>query len=323
MVQTGRVLFDSSCVTAQIIDENNETYFVPIKNVIGSYFLAEINKQIYVFTLKGARILTKRQTATRTFRYILYETSHYRSISPQDNKELELVLEKNQLPKVNLLLFSVLKELGRREKGTKKGRWDKLDNPHQLKSLIEETSNNETRYTEQVKNIKEYLEHLKVEEIVTPVQKMANFLDEDLIQTDPAFYGEVISRFKRTDTEHKIIMNKPIGTKKHWFKWIAVMMLIGLVIGAGILLLGGGNFQAPNLGNMIPGFNLQAPGQLSLTDFQKVYPTPEAAKLAVDNGQLTYDQIPQQLRDLVKNTKLPTVTPIPPPVENKVIELTP
>lgn len=320
MVSTGRVLFDSKYITAVIIDESDRSHFVPIKNVVGDYFLAEIEQQVYVFTLKGARILTKRQSATRSFRWIIYETSHFRAVNPAENKELELVLEKNQLPKVNLMLFSVLKELGKREKGKHD---NKLDAPHRLKDLVEEVSEDESRYAEQIRNIKEYLKHLKVEEIVTPVRRMADFLDEDLIQTDAGFYGEVISRFKRTDTEHKIIMNKPVKTSKHWVKWVAVIMLIALVSAGALLIFGkgGGSGGLPDLGSLIPGMpQITPPGQLSLSDFQKVYPTPEAAKLAVDNGQLTYDQIPSQLRDLVRNTKLPTVTPAP---ENKVIELTP
>ena len=258
MVQTGRVLFDSKYITAVIVDESDRAFFVPIKYVVGDYFLVEIEKQVYVFTLKGARIITKRQSATRSFRYINYETSHFRPVSLHDNKELELVLERNQLPKVNIMLFSVLKELGRREKGMSKkpGKENELDKPHQLKKLVEEITKGEkeeSRYTEQIRNIKEYLDHLKVEEIVTPVQKMANFLDEDLIQTDPAFYGEVISRFKRTDNEHKIIMNKPVQTRKHWVKWIAVIMFIGLIAAAALLLFGGqGGLQAPDLGHLIP-----------------------------------------------------------------------
>mgnify|MGYP007024034860 CR=1 FL=1 len=317
-MQTGRVLFDSKYITAVISDESDRSFFVPIKSVVGNHFLVEIERQIYVFTLKGARILTKRQSATRSFRYINYETSHFRPVSLSDNKEIELVLEQNKLPKINLMLFSVLKELGRREKGTsaKKGKESQLDPPHRLKDLVAEVGKDETRYTEQVRNIKEYLEHLKVEQIVTPVQRMANFLDEDLIQTDPGFYGEIISRFKRTDLEHKIIMNKPVKASKHWVKWIAIMMFVGLIVGAAFLLFGGSNMQLPDFGSMITG--LQSPGASSMADFQKLYPTPEAAKLAVDQGTLNPNQIPPELRKLVESVKLPTVTP-----NQQTVNLTP
>lgn len=322
MVQTGRVLFDTKYITAVISDESDRSFFVPIKYVVGAYFLAEIEKQIYVFTLKGARILTKRQSATRSFRYINYETSHFRPVSLADNKEIEIVLETNHLPKVNFMLFSVLKELGRREKGTSKkdGKHETLDAPHRLKDLVEEISKDEGRYTEQVRNIKEYLEHLKVDQIVTPVQKMANFLDEDLIQTDPAFYGEIISRFKRTDTEHKIIMNKPVQTRKHWVKWIAIMMFMVLIVVAAMLLFsGGGGIQPPNLGNLIPGMgSITSPGAATVADFQKSYPDPYLAKKAVDEGRLNPNQIPPELRTLVNNAKPPVVT-----AKENTIALTP
>lgn len=320
MVQTGRVLFDSKYTTAVIMDESDRAHFVPIKSVVGDYFLAEIEKQIYVFTLKGARIYTKRQSATRSFRFILYETSHFRCLNLAENKEVELVISKNKLPKINLMLFSVLKELGRREKGiTPEG---KLETPHELKALIDEISQDETRYTEQIRNIKEYLSHIKVEQIVTPVQRLANFLDEDLIETDASFYGEVVSRYKRTDDEHKIIMNKPVKASKHWVKWVGIIAIMALIGVAAVLLFGGSNMQAPNLGNLIPGFNMGAPGQMSLTDFQKIYPNPIDAKKAVDSGALSMDQIPPQLRDIVKNFKEPIVIPQAAP-QNHEINITP
>lgn len=318
MVQTGRVLFDTKYTTAIIIDASDRPFFVPIKSVIDDYFLVEIEKQIYAFTLKGARIFTKRQTATRSFRFTLYETSHFMPISPKDNKELELVLEKNKLPKVNLMLFSVLKELGRREKGSK---GMELDAPHRLIDLVDEISKDETRYTEQVRNIKEYLDHLKVEEIITPVRKMSEFLDGELMETKASFYGEVISRYKRTDTEQKIIMNRPVKTSKHLFKWIAVAVLIAAVAGGAILIFGGGQggLQAPDLGHLIPGMSgLTNPGAASVADFQKLYPDPYIAKKAVEDGTLNPNQIPPELRNLVNNAKPPVATP-----KSQTIQLTP
>lgn len=319
MVQTGRVLFDTKYTTAIIIDASDRPFFVPIKSVIDDYFLVEIEKQIYAFTLKGARIFTKRQTATRSFRFCLYETSHFMPISPKDNKELEMVLEKNKLPKMNLMLFSVLKELGKREKGSK---GMELDAPHRLVDLVEEISKDENRYTEQVRNIKEYLDHLKVEEIVTPVRKMSEFLDTEIFETKASFFGEVISRFKRTDTEQKIIMNRPVKTSKHLFKWIAVAVLITAVVAGALLIFGGGSTGPPDLSHLIPGMSgLTSPGAASVADFQKLYPDPYLAKKAVDEGKLNPNQIPPELRNLVNNAKPPVVTPTPP--ENKSISLTP
>lgn len=321
MVQTGRVLFDTKYTTAIIIDASDRPFFVPIKYVVGDYFLAEIEKQVYVFSLVGARIFTKRQTATRSFRFTLYETSHFRPISPKANKELEIILERNHLPKVDGMLFTVLKMLGKREKDSKN---TTLDAPHRLMDLIAEITKDENRYTQDVKNIKEYLDHLKVEEIVTPVRKMADFIEAEILETNAGFYGEIISRFKRTDIEHKIIMNKPVKTSKHLFKWIAVIMLVALVAAAALLLFGGGNMGGPpDLSHLIPGFSgLTAPGASSVADFQKLYPDPYLAKKAVDEGKLNENQIPPELRNLVKGAKPPVVTPIPSPTDQK-IELTP
>ncbi len=214
------------------------------------------------------------------------------------------------------MLFSVLKILGKREKGSK---GMVLDAPHRLVDLVEEVSKDENRYTEQVRNIKEYLDHLKVEEIVTTVRKMSEFIEAEIMETKASFYGEVISRYKRTDTEQKIIMNRPVKTSKHLFKWIAVAVLITAVVAGALLIFGGGGAGPPDLSHLIPGMSgLTNPGAASVADFQKLYPDPYLAKVAVENGQLNPNQIPPELRNLVNNAKPPVVTP-----KEQTIQLTP
>ena len=57
---------------------------------------------------------------------------------------------------------------------------------------------------------------------------------------------------------------------------------------------------------------------MNSADFQKLYPDPYIAKQALDEGKLNENQIPPELRNLVKNAKPPVVTP-----NNQKIELTP
>lgn len=294
----GGELFSTKFDTAIVIDSSSNAEFVPIKNVIGDFFIWEIKNQIYVFKL-GGRIMTHRYTWSKPFRFMLYETSHFMPLDPMMNKEIEQVLEKNSLPKINFMLFSILKELGRREKGKFA--------PHRLKDLVKEISDHpekQSQYAEQIKNITSYLEHLKVEQIVTPVRKMADFLDEDLIETNPKFYGEIISRYKRTDIQEKKINNSHVKERSAMLKWILVIMMVGMMGVAAFMLLGGPNASAPDLSHLIPGLTPQG---MTSADFQKLY-TPESAKAAVDAGTLKMNDIPPELRAMVNSVKPPAVT---------------
>src|SRR3990167_9124043 len=102
-------IFSSKWITAEISDGSSRLHFVPIKHTIGDYFVAMINKQLYAFKIVGSEIKTYRQTLIKSFRVLQYDTTHYRPISPT-SEALKLALEKNSLPKVNMLLFNLRSE---------------------------------------------------------------------------------------------------------------------------------------------------------------------------------------------------------------------
>src|SRR3990167_1622422 len=201
IVGHSKIIYSSKWITAEISDGSSRLHFVPIKHTIGDYFVAQINKQLYAFRIDGSRIKTYRQTLVKSFRVLQYDTTHYLPIS-SETKELELVLQKNSLPKTNDLLFKIFKLLGRREKSE--------FIPHQLKDLVKELEANEAKYPEQVKNIKIYIESLGVDQIVTPVRRIADFIEDDLIATSPSFLGEGLTHYQRLDFEHKKVTNSPI-----------------------------------------------------------------------------------------------------------------
>ena len=306
VVGHSKAIFSSKWITAQISDGSSRLHFVPIKHTIGDYFVAMINKQLYAFKLVGSEIKTYRQTLVKSFRVLLYDTTHYRPISSKA-EDLKLLLEKNSLPKVNMLLFNLLKLLGRREKPN----FEK----HDLVGLIKEISEKESEYGEQIKNITNYLENLKIEEIVTPVRRISDYLESDLIATDPQFLGNTISSYQRTDVEHKKVTNYPVGAKSAWLKWIAI---ISLVFGLAAIVyiaydLGAFDsftsmFGAFQLGGGGPTF-LQ-PNQPSASEnIMSKYPTPEALKTAIDRGEVDYNSLPPDIKKLVDGVKLPTATP--------------
>lgn len=306
-VLSGKDIFSSKWVTAVIFDSGGNAHFIPIKNVLGDYFVTDINKKIYVFEIVDSRIKTYRQTLVRSFRFFVYDTTHSRPISPENNQELDDVLRKNNLPKMNMTLFNILKALGRKEK--------KDFTPFELKGLIEEVSNNQGQYSEQALNLINYLKNLNINQIVTPVKAVTEFIEDDLLATKPGFLGDILSVFQRADVENKKITNTPITGKIAWMKWLLIIGFI-VIIGLIIYIANENGWFDPilNAGDAfkgIQGINFGGPPGSTDADFAAKYPTPEAAKAALDRGELHESQIPPSMRELVKNVKTPEAIPTP------------
>jgi hypothetical protein len=299
-VLSGKDLFNSKYITAVIIDSSNRSFFVPIKYTLGDYFLTVIDKRLYVFRM-NERVLTYRHTLVKSFRWYLYTTDHYLPMSPQRLKELEQILEKNSLPRMNLMLFNILKYLGKREKSQFV--------PHKIESLVAELVSHQDQYSEQIANLLNYLDHLSVDEIVTPVRKISEFIEDDLLATDPKFFGDVINFFKRTDVELKHVNNAPITGKKNWLLWIAIMLGVALIAVVIIWAWQTGKFDGilPDFSNF-KGFQFTPPQS---NDIMKQYPDPVDLKIAIDQGKVDYNSLPENIKKLVDTVKLPDAKPAP------------
>lgn len=295
-------IFNSKWITAEITDAANRVWYIPIKNPLGDYFLADIDNQVYCFKIDGARVKTYRHTLVKSFRILQYDTNHYNPISAGDNKELENVLRKNNLPRVNLMLFNILKALGKMEK-------EEFE-PHDLKELTAKISKKEEQYAEQVKNITNYLESLNVNQIVTPVKKISEFLEDDLMETDPKFLGTIVSTFQRTDIEHRKVTNTPITGKMAWLKFMAIAIVLLGVVGIGWYLYDSGTFES---GFSFPGFDASSLGLGPAEDPIKVWTdkyTPEELKAAIDRGEVDRSELPKELQRVVDSVELPKVEPV-------------
>ena len=301
-ILSGKDIFSSKWITAQITDSFNRRYFIPIKHTIGDYFVAKIEGDVYCFKIESSRIAVYQHTLVRSFRVIDYNLSHYLPISAADNKELEEVLKQNSLPKMNLMLFNVFKLLGQREK--------QGFTPHKLGTLVTDLSQHEAQYPERFQNIKNYLTHLNVQEIVTPVRKMSEFIQEDLIESDPHYFGTILTQIARVDQEHKKVTNTPEKGKTAWLKIVVILLLAVIIIGALWWVIDSGVIT-----NMIPKFDFGSmgggysgpPG----TDLIAKYPTPESLQAALDRGEISEDALTPTMKDMLKNYVPPTVTPIP------------
>mgnify|MGYP006105316141 FL=1 len=308
-VLSGRDILTSKFITAEITDSEDRIHYVAIKHTIGDYFVADLDGKFFAFSLKNARILTHRVTMTKSFRVIQFDTSHYSSLRPE-TKELELLLQKNSLPKVNKILHNVLRVLSRREKHDFK--------PHSIIDLVAEFSDKQGQYPEEVRNIKNYLLELDVDTIVTPVRKVTDFIQEDLIATSPSFLGELLPRIQRLDNEHKKITNTPVKGTGGMMK-LAVIALMAVVIIIGVSYahdqgvfddvteftdsmgtLGDGLSGLPS-----PTQGFQTPGVADYSDaaIQAKY-TPEELKIAVDSGEVDYNKLSSNTKEMLEDVEL-------------------
>jgi len=251
--------------------------------------VAEIEGQLYVFKITD-QIITYRHTAVKSFRFVLYHTSHWMPLSPADTTELEIVLTKNSLPKVNRLLARTFKMLGEREKTDFK--------EHNITELIGQVLDAKSKSPVDSKNIVQYLKNLNVEKIVTPVKKVADFLQEDLLPTNPAFLGAVIGQWIRAETVRKKVMNTPTTGKIPWLK---ITILLSIVAALAVLVIWA--IQSDVFSDLIP--TIGAPTIQSITE---KYPTPESLKAAIDRGEVDYDTLPGDVKKIVDSVKLPEIT---------------
>ena len=235
----------------------------------------------------------------KSFRKLHYSTKNYLPISAGNNQLLEDVLRTNSLPKVNYILLSTLKTLGKREKRDTYGK----DFPgHSLKDLIGELNAHQNQYSEQVQNISNYLDHLQCNQIVTPVREVSEFLEEELTVTDPKFLGDIVSTLQRVDQEHKKVTNVPITGKHSWFKIVLIISLVGILGGVGYFLYSSGALSNFSLGGF---FGSSSTAQ----DIMKQYPSPEALKAAIVQGKVSESSLPPDIKREVDAIKLPVTPP--------------
>ncbi len=308
----GRDIMSGKFITAIISDSANRLHFVPIKHQLGDYFLTELDNQLFVFKIDGRRIKTYRQTLTKAFSILQYDTTHFLPIS-DEIPELELMLKKNSLHKVDGMLFSIIKILGKKEK--QNGKFEH----HEIKKMLEDIGEKKDEYSEETRNMLTYLDHLKIDKIVTPVKRLSEFLEGDLLATDPKFYATVASFHERADKGNQVITNAAIGAKTAWLKIILVVMMIAMI---GFVLYfaydqgwfdsltdltkgleGIGGIPSP-VGSFTP------PTAKTAQYYQDNY-TPEELKAAVDRGEVNEDELPGSIKEMLKGVKSPTIEVIP------------
>jgi hypothetical protein len=299
-VFSGKDLFSPKWPTAIIIDASNTAHFFQIKHPVGDYFFSKVNDELYAFDMKGDSIKWRKSMA-KSFEFQFFFTDHYKPMSPHI-KELELISAKNDLPKLSLTLYKVLHMLKLREK--------KDFQSFKVKSLLDDLSKEKDddpkRYA-QYQDVISYLKDLDVDEIVTPVKRVSEYLEESFMATDPKYMGSVKTAVQLALTENREVNHNPISAKGGWIKILAVMMGVGLL--GTLLYLGYTSGTFDGITAMIPDIS-----NVSLQPQQAVNPTggydsPEAAKAAIDSGNAKITDFPSEMRSLINSVETPTVAP--------------
>lgn len=298
--------FSSKFITAKITDAQRRFHLVAIKYTIGDYFLARINGVPYVFKINPEEIQTQFNVWTKSIKVLDYTTKHYAPLSPDKCKELELIIKKNGLPHIDRMMFNMLEQLGRTE--------GKKFKPHKLAAVKKLFGKRDDLHAENMRNIATFLEDLTVDEIVTPVKEITQFLEKDFIATDPQWIAEVGGLMVQADIENRRITNVPMGAKKSYAKILLLVFIVGIVAVIGFLVYDSGMLEGglalPGMGSFAP---TQTPNQIA-----SKYPTPESARIAIDNGQAKMSDFPPDFQKYIRDFKPPKVTP-----KENAIALTP
>lgn len=271
-------------------------YFVPIKNVIGDYFIVEnLNNQTYVFKLDGSRVKTTKQKAAFPFQTVDYDTSHYLPING-DTKLAELIQQINSLPRYNNKLLGLLKIMAKTEK--------REFTEHELPALTKELADSPDKYKKEIAEMIKYFKSLEITKVVTPLAPLCKFLEDDLKTTDPRYGGAIFDKAVEVDKENKKMTNTPKTAKKSLFMLIAIpiiLILIGVVV-----------YQAYQLGvfdNIGSGIGGAFGGTTADQQIMSKYPSGEALKAAVDAGEVDYNSLPPGAKAMVDNIKPPRIAP--------------
>jgi hypothetical protein len=304
----GKNVYNYRGITAEITDSGNLKWFVPLKHILGDYFVCKINNQTYVFRIMYDRIKTSKRKGAMSFQTLDYNTEHYMPVSG-DTKEIELLLNETPFKKINGKIQDVLRLFGRSENPSPfeipgKG---KPEMKHDLEELVEILSSKQKKYPNEVEATINYFKSLSVKQIVTPLGRISQFIEDDLKATDANAIGQVWDEAVEIDKDHKTVTNVPVNLKKSYLVMILIFLVVGAVIGLIYFAYEAGRFD--NIGIDL-GMN-GGGADYSKESLMKRYPSGASLRAAVDSGQLDYNKLPKDVKSMVDKTPSPSIVASP------------
>ena len=196
-----RDLLSAKWLTALNTDVNGRLFFIPIKHLLGDYFVAKINGHIFAFEMGYQQIKTYVATASQFFKVVFYDTGHFRPIHAAIQRKLKLWLEAHWPPSSSLSFMSCFRVLGERELAVRQ------PPPHDPTSMTDVYA---TYKDSDIREIDSYVRGMATDEIVKPTETLRDYLDTELRTTHPAFLGQLAHHIEHTDNYHKQMNNVPI-----------------------------------------------------------------------------------------------------------------
>lgn len=311
---SGKKVYSHDLITAEISDASGHVFFVPIKYMIGDYFLTEINRQVYAFYLDQTRVKTSKTKGAKSFQIIYYDVSHYKPVSTDHITELERIIKVNSLPKkLTKKGLNVLNILGKTEKED--------FTVHDITTLKARLLEHKDRYKKTIAELINFMAELQTEEIVTPVKRMVDFVEGDLKTIDAKFMGSIFSQAVKMEETSQKVLNPILTAKKSWVVMILALGMLGSMGGMAYFANESGAFDGLMSG-VVPQIN-SGGATYDQKNLMQKYPNGAALRAAVDSGTLKYDLLPKPVQTIVDNT--PSIVPTPqehidPPKPEEVIK---
>lgn len=238
----------------------------------------------------------------RTFSFYVYFTDNYNPVT-QELKELDNILERNDIRKFSMLWYKAMKLFARSEKR----KFEAMEKVTLIEALSKEKEKNPKRFAEHEELI-QFLKDQPLDKIVTPVRRATDFLDETFLAPDPAIFGAIKTSLKMLLNENREVNHVEIKAKKGWMKIILLMMVIGMGIAIAWFVYDGGYLD--NLGSSFGG----GFGSVSDDTIKANCPNAEAVVNCIDSGKYKYDQVSKAVQSMYDTEKLRmtgprTVTP--------------
>jgi len=294
-IMNGRDLFAPKWITAQITDHSNRLWFVPIKHTIGNWFLAKIDRSLYVFEIDARAIRTYYATGVRTLRFLFYDVSSCQPLQPDQVDYLRRFMDENKIAKVDGTMVKLLRSLKRVETPT--------TTAHDLTALLEQLQKMDQN-TETASLIT-FLSELDNTQVSAPVEPVSSFLDNELITTKPSFLGNLFTQYRALDAVHQKVTNKTAGGGMSWLKLGIVFMMIMAVAVFAYIGTEEGWFDFESLDLGLGGAFAPTTGSDDQSDpgYWTSRYSPQQLIEMVNNGTLYEDDLPKEIQDILDNVR--------------------
>jgi len=202
-----------------------------------------------------------------------------------------------------------------------------IHNVHEIDELYKIFAEEEGEFPDQVREIKKYLNELDINQIVTPLRRITEFIHDDLRATVPTFLAQGVDRANQLDGTLRDVTNVARKPKGNMMKYMLIIMPIVI----GILIVGMGFSEGwfdgiiaftDNLGTIQEGFKDTGIGSIGSIQYKNQggvdysdnairdrYPDCHALQADIDAGVMDYDKLSSLMQGFIDTCDKVVVTP--------------